>query len=56
MSDFSGSEVDSIHTEIAMVTPIHKAVEIIDSEELRRERREEDRIRARRQPSSDTSP
>jgi hypothetical protein len=56
ISDFSGSEVDSINTGIAMVTPIQKAVEIIDSEELSRERREEDRFRAGRQPSSGTSP
>jgi hypothetical protein len=55
ISDFSGSEVDSINTGIAMVTPIQKAVEIIDSEELSRERREEDRFRAGRQPSSGTS-
>jgi hypothetical protein len=56
LSDFSDSELDSINTGIAMVTPIQKAVEIIDSDELRRERREEDRIRAARQPLSEPSP
>lgn len=43
LADFAGSETESLNTGIAIVTPIQKAMDIIDSDELRKERRRADR-------------
>jgi hypothetical protein len=43
LSDFGETEQDSLNTGIAIVTPIQKALDIIDSEESAKERRRVDR-------------
>jgi Trypsin-like peptidase domain len=49
LSDSSGPEQDSLNTGIAIVTPIQKALDIIDSEESAKERRRVDREETRRE-------
>jgi hypothetical protein len=46
LTDFGGTEQESLNTGIAMVTPIQKALDIIDSEALVKERKRVDRERA----------
>jgi hypothetical protein len=46
LSDFEQTEQESLNTGIAIVTPIHKALEIIDSEVFVKQRAVEDRKRA----------
>ncbi len=43
LSDFAGSEEESLNTGIAIVTPIQKALDIINSEEVMKERERTDR-------------
>ena len=42
LADTDDHETDSLNTGIAMVTPIQKALDIIDSEELVKERKRKD--------------
>jgi hypothetical protein len=49
LSDFGGMEQESLNTGIALVTPIQKALDIIDSEESKRERRRVDREEMQRE-------
>lgn len=48
LSDFAETEADSLNTGIAMVTPIQKALDIIDSEELMKARKLRDQEKARK--------
>jgi hypothetical protein len=49
LSDFGETEQDSLNTGIAIVTPIQKALDIIDSEDSVKERRRVDREEAEQQ-------
>jgi hypothetical protein len=49
LSDFGHTEGEALNTGIAMVTPIQKALDIIDSEELVKERRRSEREEARQE-------
>jgi hypothetical protein len=49
LSDFGETEQDSLNTGIAIVTPIQKALDIIDSEDSVKERRRVDREETERQ-------
>jgi hypothetical protein len=55
LSDFGETEQESLNTGIALVTPIQKALDIIDSEESVKERRKVDREEMQREGQAEDS-